>query len=432
MAEYSEYKESGQQWLGKVPSHWGILPGKAIFTENKVLNKNNVENFVLSLSYGRIIPKKDINEGLVPENYSAYQVVESGYIIIRCTDLQNDKVSLRTGLVVHHGIISGAYLGLIPQENNTPSFLKYLLHNWDISKELYRYGSGLRQSLSWKDIKYLLLPIPPREEQEAIVEYLDKVTADIDKAIAAKERIIASLEERRKIIITHAVTRGINSDVPLKDSGIDWLGEIPAHWEIRKLKSLAEIKGRIGFRGYTNEDMVEEGEGAITLSPSNVNNGIVEYEKCSYLSWPKYYESPEIMVEEGHLLFVKTGSSYGKTGIVNHLPEKATINPQFSLIKPKKIDSKFLNFTFATDYLKSQVESGVIGSTIPTISQAKIKNFQILVPPTEEQKLILNKLENMLSPIEEAIAQQKKLIELLRERKNIIINETVTGKVKVI
>ena len=117
---------------------------------------------------------------------------------------------------------------------------------------------------------------------------------------------------------------------------------------------------------------------------------------------------------------------------MNHLPEKATINPQFSLIKPKKIDSKFLNFTFATDYLKSQVESGVIGSTIPTISQAKIKNFQILVPPTEEQKLILNKLENMLSPIEEAIAQQKKLIELLRERKNIIINETVTGKVKVI
>ena len=432
MAEYSEYKESDQQWLGKIPSHWKILPGKAIFEENKSRNKDNQENFVLSLSYGKIIPKKDINEGLVPDNYSSYQIVKPGYIIVRCTDLQNDKVSLRTGLVQHTGIISGAYLGLIPKDKYSSSFLQYLLFDWDISKELYRYGSGLRQSLSWEDIKYLLLPIPPKEEQEAIVAYLDKVTTDIDKAIAAKERIIASLEERRKIIITHAVTRGINPDAPLKDSGIDWLGEIPVHWKIRKLKSLAEIKGRIGFRGYTNEDMVEEGEGAITLSPSNVNNGIVEYDKCSYLSWHKYYESPEIMVEEGHLLFVKTGSSYGKTGIVNHLPKEATINPQFSLIKPQKIDSKFLNFTFATDYLKSQVESGVIGSTIPTISQAKIKNFQILVPPTEEQKVILNKLENMLSPIEEAITQQKKLIELLRERKNIIINETVTGKVKVI
>lgn len=432
MAEYSEYKDSGQQWLGKIPSHWKILPGKAIFEENKSRNKDNQENFVLSLSYGKIIPKKDINEGLVPDNYSCYQIVKPGYIIVRCTDLQNDKVSLRTGLVRHIGIISGAYLGLIPKDNYSPSFLQYLLFDWDISKELYRYGSGLRQSLSWEDIKYLLLPIPPKEEQEAIVAYLDEVTTDIDKAIAVKERIIASLEERRKIIITHAVTRGINPDAPLKDSSIDWLGQIPAHWELRKLKSLAEIKGRIGFRGYTNEDMVSEGEGAITLSPSNVNNGSVEFDKCSYLSWPKYYESPEIMVEEGHLLFVKTGSSYGKTGIVNHLPEKATINPQFSLIKPHKINSQFLNFSFVTNYLKSQIESGVIGSTIPTISQAKIKNFLILVPSLEEQNAILDKLQNTLSPIEKAIAQQKKLIELLRERKNIIINETVTGKVKVI
>ncbi len=432
MAEYSEYKDSGQQWLGMVPSHWSILPGKAIFAENKTKNKDNQESFVLSLSYGKIIPKKDINEGLVPDNYSGYQIVKPGYIIVRCTDLQNDKVSLRTALVQHNGIISGAYLGLIPRDSYNSSFLQYLLFDWDISKELYRYGSGLRQSLSWEDIKYLLLPIPPKEEQEAIVSYLDKVTADIDKAIAAKERIIVSLEERRKIIITHAVTRGINPDSPMKDSGIDWLGEIPAHWDIRKLKSIAEVKGRIGFRGYTNEDMVLKGEGAITLSPSNVNNGRVEFEKCSYLSWSKYYESPEIMVENGHLLFVKTGSSYGKTGIVNALPEKATINPQFSLIKPKNILSQFLNYAFATPYLKYQVEGGVIGSTIPTISQAKIKNFIILSPPLIEQEAILDYLERELSPLDLSITQQKKLIELLRERKNIIINETVTGKVKVI
>ena len=278
----------------------------------------------------------------------------------------------------------------------------------------------------------LLLPIPPKEEQEAIVKYLDKVTSDIDNAIAAKERIIAALEERRKIIITHTVTRGIKPNVPMRDSGIDWLGEIPANWEIRKLKSLAEVKGRIGFRGYTNEDMVLEGEGAITLSPSNVNNGHVEFDKCSYLSWAKYYESPEIMVEDGHLLFVKTGSSYGKTGIVTHLPERATINPQFSLIKPRDINPHFLNFAFATPYLKHQVEVSVIGSTIPTISQAKIKNFIILTPPIHEQEFILEFLNTELTPLDVSISKQKRIIELLRERKNIIINETVTGKVKVI
>lgn len=174
MTEYSEYKDSGQQWLGMVPSHWSILPGKAIFAENKTKNKDNQESFVLSLSYGKIIPKKDINEGLVPDNYSGYQIVKPGYIIVRCTDLQNDKVSLRTALVQHNGIISGAYLGLIPRDSYNSSFLQYLLFDWDISKELYRYGSGLRQSLSWEDIKYLLLPIPPIEEQEAIVSSLFK------------------------------------------------------------------------------------------------------------------------------------------------------------------------------------------------------------------------------------------------------------------
>lgn len=433
MAEYSEYKDSGIPWIGNIPSHWITRRAKFIFDRHKRLVRPHDE-IVTCFRDGEVTLRKNRRESGFTNALMefGYQGIKKGDLVVH----QMDAFAGSIGVSDSDGKSTPVYTVCTMHNNESIAwyyaFLLRVMAKTDFIQSLSR---GIRErstAFGYDIMGNLLLPIPPKEEQEAIVAYLDKETADIDKAIAAKERIIASLEERRKIIITHAVTRGIDPDVPLKDSGIDWLGEIPAHWEIRKLKSLAEIKGRIGFRGYTNEDMVEEGEGAITLSPSNVNNGIVEYEKCSYLSWPKYYESPEIMVEEGHLLFVKTGSSYGKTGIVNNLPEKATINPQFSLIKPKKIDSKFLNFTFATDYLKSQVESGVIGSTIPTISQAKIKNFQILVPPTEEQKVILNKLKNMLSPIEDAIAQQKKLIELLRERKNIIINETVTGKVKVI
>lgn len=206
MASYESYKDSGVKWLGQIPSHWEIVPGKAIFDENKTKNTNNSETFVLSLSYGNIIPKRDINEGLVPENYSGYQIVEPGYIIIRCTDLQNDKVSLRTGHVNHHGIISGAYLGLKPKNGINSRFMHYLLHNWDVSKELYRYGSGLRQSLSWSDIKYLLLAMPPIQEQEAIVAYLDKVTGEINRAIEAQQKMIDALNERKQIIITRAVT----------------------------------------------------------------------------------------------------------------------------------------------------------------------------------------------------------------------------------
>lgn len=432
MAAYDSYKDSGVKWLGKVPRHWEILPGKAVFSENKVKNDNNTEKFVLSLSYGRIIPKKDLTEGLVPENYSAYQIVEPGYIIIRCTDLQNDKVSLRTGFVKNHGIISGAYLGLKTKSSFLSQYMHLLLHVWDITKELYRYGSGLRQSLSWNDIKYLNIPIPPREEQEAIVSYLDNVTAKIDEAIEAQQKMIDALNERKQIIITRAVTKGLNPDAPLRDSGIDWLGQIPAHWEIKKLKMLSEIKGRIGFRGYTNDDLVESGEGAITLSPSNIKNGKMDYSYCSYLSWFKYEESPEIKVQNGHILFVKTGSSYGKTAFVENLPMEATINPQFSLIKPISVNPVFLNYAISSTYFSLQVEKGVIGSTIPTISQNTIKNFIILLPPVEEQHKIVDSLKVKLNYIDNIISICENKISLLQERKQIIINEVVTGKKKII
>lgn len=156
MQRYDSYKDSGIQWLGEIPSHWEVLPGRVLFQENKTRNDGGNRN-ILSLSYGKIIVKKDTNEGLVPEEYTSYQIIKPGYIIVRCTDLQNDKVSLRTAVSDLEGIITGAYLGLVPYKKANPRFFHYLLRTWDNCKEIYRYGSGLRQSLSWLDFKYLLL-----------------------------------------------------------------------------------------------------------------------------------------------------------------------------------------------------------------------------------------------------------------------------------
>lgn len=429
MTEYSEYKDSGQQWLGMVPSHWSILPGKAIFAENKTKNKDNQENFVLSLSYGKIIPKKDINEGLVPDNYSGYQIVKPGYIIVRCTDLQNDKVSLRTGLVQHTGIISGAYLGLIPKDKYSSSFLQYLLFDWDISKELYRYGSGLRQSLSWEDIKYLLLPIPPKEEQEAIVAYLDKVTTDIDKAIAAKERIIDSLEERRKIIITEAVRHGINPETPMKDSGIDWLGEIPAHWESYPVRYFFDFRN-----GYT---------------PSKANNsfwtnGTIPWFRMEdirksgrFLDKAIQYITPSALnnggtFETGSYILAICTASIGEHAM---LIADSLANQRFANLKIRKSLSVRTDpmFVFYYLYVLGQYCRDTANTTtFQYADMTQVKDFIVPLPSLNEQKEIVKYLEYNTKGIETAIAQQKRLIELLRERKNIIINETVTGKVKVI
>lgn len=429
METYSEYKNSGQAWLGEIPSHWELLPGKAIFLENKRKNWDNSESFVLSLSYGRIIPKINKDEGLVPDNYSNYQIIDPNFIIIRCTDLQNDKVSLRTGLVRHHGIISGAYLGLIPRRGNNPIYLHYVLYYWDVSKELYRYGSGLRQSLSWFDIKYLQIPIPPICEQEAIVEYLDNVIAEIDKAIEAKERIIAALEERRKIIITEAVTRGINPNVPLRESGIEWLGQIPAHWETIPVRHVFEFRN-----GYTPSK----------INPSFWSNGTIPWFRMEdirksgrKLERAIQYITPAALnnggtFDVGSFIMAICTASIGEHAM---LIADSLANQQFANLKIRKslsarFDSQFIFYYMYV--LGKYCRDTANTTTFQYADMTLVKNFLVPIPSLEEQKNLVEYLDYNTKGIDLAIVQQKRLIDLLRERKNIIINEIVTGKVKVI
>ena len=432
MATYGSYKDSGVKWLGQIPSHWGVGKMREFFSERKELSSEGTET-LLSVSEYRGITPSVSDDG---ENISRSASLV-GYKKCKASDLIiNIMLAWKRGLAIsqYDGIVSPSYC-VFKTRNINPSYANYLLRTDLYISEFKRNSTGIIESRlrmypdNFKNIQCIK---PPIKEQEAIVEYLDKITGDIDRAIEAQQKLIDALNERKQIIITNAVTRGFNPDAPLRDSGIDWLGQIPQHWEIKKLKSLAEIRGRIGFRGYTNADLVDEGDGAITLSPSNIIKGKMSYDKCSYLSWFKYNESPEIKVKNGHILFVKTGSSYGKTAFVSDLPMEATINPQFSLIKPSHINPNFLNFALSSEYFKAQVERGVIGSTIPTISQNVIGNFYILTPSNEEQDAIVFSLMTILSKIDDSIYNCEKMIALLQERKQIIINEVVTGKKKVI
>lgn len=430
MATYDSYKDSGVKWLGKVPSHWVVMRYKHIFILRKQKGNKKLPQLCATQRYG-VIPQSLYENRVVTaiKGLENLQLVEIGDFVISLRSFQG-------GIEYAHyqGVISPAYTVLYPKDNSNADYFRYLLKCPSTLSLLASLVTGIRQgqNIDYNKLKYEFLPIPPREEQEAIVTYLDNVTSKIDEAIEAQQKMIDALNERKQIIITRAVTKGLNPDAPLRDSGIGWLGQIPAHWEIKKLKMLSEIKGRIGFRGYTNDDLVESGEGAITLSPSNIKNGKMDYSYCSYLSWFKYEESPEIKVQNGHILFVKTGSSYGKTAFVENLPMEATINPQFSLIKPISVNHVFLNYAISSTYFSLQVERGVIGSTIPTISQNTIKNFIILLPRVEEQRRIVDSLTVKLNYIDNIISICEKKISLLQERKQIIINEVVTGKKKVI
>lgn len=193
-----------------------------------------------------------------------------------------------------------------------------------------------------------------------------------------------------------------------------------------RLKYIVEIFGRIGFRGYTEQDLVDENEGAITLSPSNIQNMKMDYSKCSFLTWQKYYESPEIKIKNGDVLFVKTGSTYGKIGYVENLPMEATINPQLVVFKNIKMNSKLLFYMLQMSLVKDQCELAVVGGTIPTMSQVKIGNIYIPLLCENEQQKIADFLDRECGKIDGLKADIQAQIDTLEQYKRSIITEAVT------
>ncbi len=200
-------KDSGIEWIGRIPSSWGIHPVYYYFEERKAKNYNLKEQNLLSLSYGKIV-RKDINTngGLLPASFNTYSIVETGDIIIRPTDLQNDKRSLRTGLVTEHGIITSAYIDLMPKIDVNSKYFHYLLHSYDVMKVFYNMGNGVRQGLNYSEFSKLMVIAPPKKEQQEIADYLDNKCAEIDSIIETKKDQLAVLDEYKKAVIYEYVT----------------------------------------------------------------------------------------------------------------------------------------------------------------------------------------------------------------------------------
>lgn len=198
-------KATNIPWLPEIPEHWSCIKLKAFCKDNKEKNKRNIESCVLSLSYGNVIVKQNVNFGLVPDNYESYQIVKPGYIILRLTDLQNDHKSLRTGLVKNRGIITSAYVGLVVNNINY-EYVYLLLHSYDVMKVFYGMGGGLRQSMSYQDISNLYIPVPPLSEQRSIVSYITDKTAKIDTLTGKLQQEIESIKEYKQRLISDVVT----------------------------------------------------------------------------------------------------------------------------------------------------------------------------------------------------------------------------------
>lgn len=413
-----EMKDSGIEWVGIIPSHWIIHPVYYYFGERKNKNKFGQEDNLLSLSYGKII-RKDINtsEGLLPESFNTYNIAEKGDIVIRPTDLQNDKRSLRTGLVRERGIITSAYICLKPIKDIDSRFFNYQLHSYDVIKVFYNMGNGVRQGLNFSEFSHLLVFEPPLGEQKRIADYLDAKCAEIDALTTDIHAQIDTLEQYKRSVITEAVTKGLEPDVEMKDSGIQWIGSMPVHWNC--------IRGKYVLKYIQKPVREDDGvitcfrDGEVTLRSNRREDGFTMADK----------EIGYQGIDVGDLVVHGMDGFAGAIGISD---SRGKASPVLNVLDTEQ------NKRYIMYFLRSMAYSDVFLALATGIRVRscdlrwnKISELSYPVPPLEEQEAIVDYIDSVLRRIDEVITAKREQLSTLEAYKKSLIYEYVTGKKEV-
>ena len=407
MERYSEYKDSGAQWLGKIPKHWDVIKAKYLWNEVFSFSENGSENLLSVSQYDGVTQAKNESRS---ESLKGYKKVAKDNLVI------NIMLAWMGGLGVseYNGIVSPAYCVYRLKKAANPKFMHYLYKTPMYLAEFARHSTGVIPS-RWRmytdDFGQVLTLIPPIDEQDKIVSYLDKVTSKIDEAIVQQQKMIDLFTERKQIIINNAVTKGLNPDAPMKDSGVDWIGEIPEHWELKQYRHL-----------FHNLDYLRK---PITADLRSRNNPLYDYYGASGI----IDKIDHFNIEDKVLLIAEDGANL----LLRNLPliykaeGRFWVNNHAHILKPIKDDYDFLAYVMeSTDYTLY-----ITGSAQPKLSQANLKAVKLPIPPLYEQLKIVEHIKAKSEGIDFSIYNAKRMLTLLQERKQIIINDVVTGKVKV-
>ena len=422
---YPNYKDSGVEWIGNIPSHWSVKRFGYIFRENKIKNSGLIETNVLSLSYGCIKEKNiEDNKGLLPESFETYQIIQPNDIIFRFTDLQNDKRSLRSAISKFHGIITSAYIGVRTTAN--AEFYNYLFRAYDQQKVFYSMGDGMRQSLKIDELNRMPIVFPSDVEQQQIVSFLDSETSRIDNLIAKQEKLIEKLEEHRKSVISHAVTKGLDPNVPMKDSGSEWLGEVPRHWILKPIKFLSKIN-QSTLAETTDENLDIQ---YVDIGSVSATYGIEKIEQYVFSQAPS--RARRIVADKD--IIVSTVRTYLKAiTYIQNPPKNLIVSTGFAVLTPieRVIKPQFAKYAFLAEQFIAEVISKSKGISYPAITASELAAIKIALPPLSEQVRIIENLDAKCQNINTLIVKQKNLIEKLKSYRTSIISHAVTGKIDV-
>lgn len=427
-SRYSSYISSKTLWQNEIPSHWQETELRMLFADNKNKNIGLVERNLLSLSYGKL-KRKDIDNatGLVPASFEGYQIIDEGFIVLRFTDLQNDKKSLRVGYVEERGIITSAYIGLAPKADIHSKYFYYQLHFLDKIKYFYNLGGGVRQSLAFKEFGRETVLIPPKEEQTAIARFLDYKLAKINRFIQKKKQLIKLLNEQKAAIINQAVTKGLDPNAKMKDSGIEWLGEIPEHWEVGKLKYLTS---KIGD-GIHSTPEYDDTSNFPFINGNNFINGLICITDRTRFVNQSEFENYRIELKNGSIL-ISINGTIGKKAI--YKGEQVVFGKSAAFIEFTDPEVELIEYFFnllEADYVMQYFISTFQGTTINNLSLSALRNTPILIPTKEEIAEILKYLKKETAIINTTISKIEKELALTEEFKTALIAEAVTGKIDV-
>lgn len=432
MQRYEKYKDSGVDWIGEIPEGWFQEPFSSVFSLKSIINNKNEELLSVYLDKG-VIRFSDVGEkrtNVTSEDLSKYQLVEEGDFVLNNQQAWRGSV----GVSFYRGIVSPAYIVLAVKNNFDFRFLNYLLRNRSFVTHYLLCSKGvgtIQRNLYWPQLKRVYLIFPSLEEQQTIATFLDDKTAKIDQTIAIKEKEIELLKERRQILIQKVVTKGLDDTVTLKDSGVDWIGEIPEHWKVRKLKYCLSSKLKYG----ANESGVEydvELPRYIRITDFGFDGKLSEDKKLS-LTWQ---QGKDYLLKDGDILFARSGATVGKS---YQFKTSMSFEKHYSfagyLIKAEA-DAKIILSDYLYLYTNSNLfdnwKSAIFNkATIENIGADKYSTLSVIVPPIKEQEEILLEYNVKNEKIAKAILLKQQEIEKLKEYKTVLIDNVVTGKVRV-
>lgn len=413
-------RNSGIPWIGSIPTHWRFEPLMALANEQQVINSNGYDKNVLSLSYGNIV-RRDVesNFGLLPESFNGYQIVESGDIILRLTDLQNDHRSLRTGLATERGIITSAYLCLRFHSEVSSEYAHYCLHAYDLLKVFYSMGGGVRQSIGFWELKRLPIVIPLRHEQDAIVAFLDGNLSKVDQYIANKRREIELLNEYKLSLIAKTVIGGMNFQVKMKKSNIEWIGAVPAHWKQAAVRAFARPRSTRGrpdlplLSVYREYGVIRKDSRDDNINPDGQN--LADYK----------------VVEPGDLVLNKMKTWQGSMGVSS---DHGIVSPAYIVCKIKgDINPRYLHLLLRSRpyvFEYNRVSYGVREGQWD-MRYDDFKNIPVFLPPQEEQDAIVDFLDQKIIQIDALIQSTENSIERMNEFRQSLITDAVIGKITI-